>query len=165
MKFPITLSLIIFILFGTAFAKSSSWNSPVGYWQQIDDKTGRPHSIVQIFQKQDIVYGKVIKGYPRLDGTMPPKFCTQCSGELYNQPIIGMTILSGFIQVSKIKWSGGTILDPDNGKYYKAQLVLTDQGKTLKVRGYVGMTLFGRTQTWKRLYGRFFNIPALSSSN
>ncbi|MEF9942731.1 MAG: DUF2147 domain-containing protein, partial [Burkholderiaceae bacterium] len=75
--------------------------------------------------------------------------CDQCSGARKDQPVIGMTILWG-LKNEGDEWTGGEILDPKNGKTYKAKAKLVDGGKKLEVRGFLGISLFGRTQTWVR---------------
>ncbi|HEX8697910.1 MAG TPA: DUF2147 domain-containing protein, partial [Myxococcaceae bacterium] len=75
--------------------------------------------------------------------------CDKCEGALKNQPIIGMVILRD-LKKDDDEWTGGTILDPGNGKTYKCKIAVEAGGKKLKVRGYIGMSLLGRTQHWVR---------------
>jgi uncharacterized protein (DUF2147 family) len=119
--------------------------SPVGYWTTIDDgKT--PSSVIQIYAKGKKLYGKIVRLIkPR---EKDPR-CTACDGSRKNQRIIGMEILRDFEQDDD-EWSGGYILDPREGKEYKCYLELLDQGQRLKVRGYVGIALLGRTQYWQK---------------
>ena len=74
--------------------------------------------------------------------------CTECKGDRKNEPILGMNILTG-LKKDDDEWSGGKILDPKNGKEYKCYIKLLDKN-TLKIRGYIGVSLFGRTAIWKR---------------
>jgi len=146
------LSVVAVLFLGCflcSYAQSAA--SPIGYWRQWDDVTGRPHSVIQIWEKDSVLYGKILKGYPDENGVLPPKNCLKCKGDFYNKPMIGMTILTGFTQSSDNQWSGGQIMDPDSGKTYSCQLTLIEDGKKLKVRGYVGVTLLGRTQVWERI--------------
>jgi uncharacterized protein (DUF2147 family) len=120
--------------------------SPVGYWTTIDDDGKTPSSTIQIYARGKKLYGRIerlIK--PR---EKDPR-CTACEGSRKNQRIIGMEILRDFEQDDD-EWSGGYILDPREGKEYKCYLELLDQGKRLKVRGYVGIALLGRTQYWQK---------------
>ena len=144
------LLFLMMLSVSVAFGASST-NSPVGYWQQIDDVTNRPHSVVKIWSTDNVLYGKVVKGYPDENGNMPNPLCVNCKGDLYNQPIRGMVILSGFTQSDSGVWKNGQLLDPDSGKIYSCQITLSDDGNKLNVRGYVGVSLFGRTQVWIRL--------------
>jgi len=75
--------------------------------------------------------------------------CAKCSDERRDQPVVGMEILR-HLRPDGDEWSGGEILDPENGKTYRAKLKLADGGQTLVVRGYIGISLFGRSQTWIR---------------
>jgi uncharacterized protein (DUF2147 family) len=128
--------------------------SPVGYWQTIDDVTGKPKSILHITQSGNALYGKVIKIYPR-PGFDQNEICTACKGQKHNQPIVGMIVMEGLTQSTNnpAEWSGGEILDPLNGKTYKCFITLVNNGRSLNVRGYIGFSLFGRTQTWVRVEG------------
>jgi len=125
--------------------------SPVGRWRTIDDATRKPKSIVAIWEEGGKLYGKVEQVLDPKPDDPDPK-CTKCQGELKDQPILGMRILWDFRpdQSQRNKWSGGRILDPDNGKTYRCTLNLAEDGKRLLVRGYIGIPVLGRTQTWIR---------------
>jgi len=126
--------------------------SPVGYWQTLDDVTGKPNSILHIYQAENILYGKVVKAFP-LPGQDPSGICKACKGSKHNQRIVGMVIMQGLTQSTSnpAEWSGGEILDPVNGKTYRCSLTVVNKGNTLNARGYIGISLFGRTQTWQRV--------------
>ena len=136
------------ILFGLFFMLTSLMyaQSPVGTWKTIDDETKQAKSYVEIFEKDGKLYGKVTKILTK--GKENAK-CTDCSGALKNKPILGMQILSGMKKDGK-EWNGGKILDPNSGKEYKAKMSLNGSDK-LDVRGYIGISLVGRTQTWQRV--------------
>lgn len=125
----------------------SQAQSCTGYWITIDDATGHKKSIVELYKKDGVLYGKVVYIYKRgKDG--PNSKCTECSGKLYNQPIMGMLIVKQ-MQWSGSQWEDGSILDPDNGKTYTCTIWLNDANKDkLNVRGYIGP--FFRTQEWIR---------------
>jgi len=146
---------ISFFLIHYVYASYSSTNSPVGYWKTIDDVTGKPKSILKIWQTSNgILYGQVVKIFPR-PGYNQNELCTACRGERHNQRIVGMVILQGLKQSSEnpSEWSGGEVLDPLNGKTYRCFIQVIDNGQKLNVRGYIGISLFGRTQTWLRVAG------------
>ena len=117
--------------------------SPVGTWKTIDDETGKEKSYVEIYEKDGKLYGKVSKILTK--GKEDSK-CEKCSGALKNKPIQNMVILYD-LKKSGNEWTGGKILDPNSGKEYKATVKLNGKDK-LDVRGYVGISLVGRTQTW-----------------
>jgi uncharacterized protein (DUF2147 family) len=122
--------------------------TPVGKWKTIDDATGKPKSIVAIWEEGGKLYGKVDKLLdPKPDDPNP--VCKKCDGELKDRPILGLRILWDLHKDGE-KWSGGKIMDPDNGKTYRCNITLTEGGKKLLVRGFIGMALLGRTQTWLR---------------
>jgi uncharacterized protein (DUF2147 family) len=125
-------------------------HSPIGYWKQYDDKTGQLQSLMKIWrsEKGDI-RGKVVTGY-EINHKPPRLFCTGCDGKHHNQRIAGMTILWG-MWLDNGYWQKGRILDPNSGDIYHAQMRLKHQGNQLDVRGYIGILLFGRSQTWVRL--------------
>lgn len=122
--------------------------TPVGKWKTIDDATGKPKSIVAIWEQDGKLYGKVDKLLdPKPDDPNP--VCKKCDGELKNKPILGLRMLWD-MKKDGDKWTGGKILDPDNGKSYRCILTPIEGGKKLLVRGFIGMALLGRTQTWLR---------------
>jgi len=118
----------------------------LGNWKTIDDNTGDARSIVEIVQRDGKVFGRIVKIFPRPDRP-PDPVCDKCSPDdpRYNQKIIGMEIIQNLAKDGD-EYSGGDILDPENGRVYKSKIWL--DGKVLKVRGYWGP--FYRTQTWHR---------------
>jgi uncharacterized protein (DUF2147 family) len=119
---------------------------PTGYWTTVDDDGKTATSVVQIYAQGGKLRGKIVELInPR---EKAPK-CTACDGAKRNQPILGMEILWG-LEKDGDEWSGGRILDPKNGKEYKCYIEVIDGGKRLKVRGYIGISLFGRTQHWQQ---------------
>ena len=151
-NFILLLKVILMMSFlcgfiSVSFAKSFS---PVGEWLQISDVTNKPHSVIQIYHgRHGKLYGKIAKGFSD-DGKPLKEYCSLCPGKLKNKPMRGLVILNDFEQVSSNVWGNGTILDPDTGKIYKCKLTLTPDGKQLSVRGYIGVSLFGRTHIWER---------------
>ena len=138
-------------VFGVLFLTASAWaqsDSPVGFWETVDDKTGSPRAVIEITQDSSgVLSGKVVKG---LDASEPiDKRCTACTDARKDQAIIGMTVLTGMHKDGD-DWEGGEILDPDNGKVYRCKMHLEKAGTVLVVRGYIGVSLLGRSQTWVR---------------
>jgi uncharacterized protein (DUF2147 family) len=134
-----------------AMAQASA-ASPVGTWQTIDDQTGKPRALMQITRDDaGVLSGKIIKSLaPHAD---PERRCTACKGARKDQLIIGMTILTGMKQDgvgADAKWTGGEIVDPESGSIYHCEMHLIDAGQKLVVRGFVGVPLLGRSQTWRR---------------
>ncbi|MBT2623037.1 MULTISPECIES: DUF2147 domain-containing protein [Chryseobacterium] len=116
-----------------------------GKWKTIDDETKQAKSIVEIYKKTDgSYYGKVSQ---LLIKPADPN-CTNCKDERKGKPILGMEIIKG-LKKDGDEFTGGTITDPKTGKTYKCTITRT--GDQLNVRGYVGLSLLGRTQTWQKV--------------
>lgn len=138
-------SIMTFLILLTGiFAYSQS---PIGTWKTIDDKTGKEKSYVKIYEtKSGKLQGEVVK---ILTPGREDAKCTECDGDNKDKPIKGMVILWG-LEKDGSGWSGGHILDPNSGKQYKASIKMNGSNK-LEVRGYLGISLLGRTQTWVRV--------------
>ncbi|MDF3835571.1 DUF2147 domain-containing protein [Cupriavidus basilensis] len=122
--------------------------TPSGAWKTIDDTTGKPRGLVEISERNGVYSGKLVKSFVESDGK--PKVCEKCTDSRRDQPIMGMTIITGLRKTGDNEWSGGEILDPESGKVYKTKMSLAEDGNRLNVRGYIGISLLGRTQTWER---------------
>lgn len=144
------LALLALMLPLAAFAQSASSNhTPVGKWHTIDDKTGKVKSVVQIYEASDgSLQGKVVELLNSDHG--PNALCVTCKGDRHNKPIVGMVIAWG-LKKEGDSWEDGKILDPKSGKVYSAKMTPSADGQMLDVRGYMGFSLLGRTQTWKRV--------------
>lgn len=138
----VRLVIIFVMLFSVSFAQK---HTITGKWKTIDDETGKAISVVEIFEKQGKVYGKVIE---LLNPGDRNRTCEKCDGDDRNRPVMGLMVIKGLI------WDGegynGKILDPKHGKIYKCIVSLESRDK-LKVRGYIGISLLGRTQYWQRI--------------
>jgi len=141
MKKQLFLLLII-----CSLGYGSQAQSILGKWKTIDDETGDPKSIVDIFEKDGKVYGKIVQLY-RKPGEDPDPVCDKCptNDERFGKKVIGMEILRDMKKSGK-EYTDGTVLKPDEGKIYKCKIWL--EGDELKVRGYWGFLY--RTQTWLR---------------
>ncbi|MFA1751329.1 DUF2147 domain-containing protein [Xanthomonas campestris] len=142
-------TLIVALPLAAASLLAQAADSPVGRWKTIDDETGKPKSVVQIEQAANgTLSGKVVEILQSNHGPNPT--CDKCDGALKGKPVKGMTILWGLKPDGTAVWGGGSVLDPAKGKTYKAKITLTEGGKKLQMRGYVGIEALGRTQTWVR---------------
>ena len=128
---------------------ASDQNSPIGKWRTIDDKTGKQKSVVEIYEEHGELKGKILKLIPTEGEDISTKKCNQCPREFKDQPILGMVFLWGLKQEGN-EYKNGSVLDPKNGRIYKAKIALEKNGKQLHVRGFIGVALFGRTQIWLR---------------
>jgi len=128
---------------------AAAQNTPVGLWKSIDDETKTEKSLVRITEAGGTLTGKIEK---LMDPTKQDAKCDKCSDARKDQPVLGMTIITGVRAGSdKTLWEGGEILDPNNGKTYKVRIKPIDGGKKLEVRGFIGAPMLGRTQTWIRV--------------
>ena len=146
-----SLFVLFFLVFSVrAFAAIPS---PVGKWITIDDVTHKPRSVVKLWvDPEGHLAGKIMKIDFR-PGEGPKDICNKCTDpEHRNQRILGMTILWGLTEDKSVplQWTNGKILDPDNGKIYGCNITVAPDGKTLNVRGYLGISLLGRSQLWLR---------------
>ena len=116
-----------------------------GKWHSTNENTGEVDSVIEVYKKDGKAFAKVvdIKDAARKDAV-----CEKCEDENKNRPILGLNILTG-LEKDGEEWSGGNILDPRNGKIYKCYIKLI-KPKKLKMRGYIGLALFGKTAYWER---------------
>jgi uncharacterized protein (DUF2147 family) len=120
-----------------------------GVWQQIDPGSGYVGGLISFKEKGGLWDGYIVKMYPKPDDPVDP-VCSGCTDDRKNQPVLGLRLIQNAKQ-DGLSYQGGAILDPRNGSQYSVQLTLSPDNQTLTVRGYVGLTLFGQSQTWKRL--------------
>ena len=140
-KFAVVFILLCFICFGSASAQGV-----FGKWKTVDEVSGEAKSIVEVYEENGKVYGKVVQ---ILDPSAPqnPR-CDACTGDDKDKPIIGLQFIKGLLKDGD-EYNGGKILDPENGKLYTCYITLEEADK-LKVRGYIGFSFIGRTQYWHR---------------
>lgn len=115
----------------------------IGKWNTVDAKSGEVRSIVEVYEQGGKIFGEITGLTEPINEHGKPKTCSKCQGDDKDKPIVGLVIIKDPSATSD-RYKGGTILDPDDGKVYKAEAWVED-GK-LKVRGYLGV--FYRTQTW-----------------
>jgi uncharacterized protein (DUF2147 family) len=137
--------LSVLFLFSSISKAQNKADDIVGNWLT----TGKEPAKIQIYKSGKMFYGKIVwlqnptdNGKPKVDNNNPDK-------AKRSNPVIGSVILMGFKFDGNNEWKGGDIYDPESGKTYSSYLFLKDKN-TLKVRGYVGISLFGRTETWSR---------------
>jgi len=123
--------------------------SPVGLWQPLDSG-GKPLGLIRIFKTNGLYYGRIEPSSPDDDRNAR---CTRCSDDRYDQPIIGLVLLR-HLRPENGEYVGGDILDPDTGRIYGCTLRLTDGGREAVMRGFLGISLLGRSQTWRRVNDR-----------
>ena len=136
-------TLVILILFSvtTTFAQDV-----FGKWKTVDDVTGEAKSILEIYKVEDKAYGKVVE---ILNKEYKYELCTNCKGDNKDKPIEGLVIMKN-LQEDDNEWNDGTIIDPESGKEYDCYIKLESKNK-IKIRGYIGLAAFGRSQYWYRV--------------
>ncbi|RYF00984.1 MAG: DUF2147 domain-containing protein [Comamonadaceae bacterium] len=122
--------------------------TPVGTWRSIDDKTGEAKAEIRLTESGGALSGRVERSLKK--DTKPDAVCTECTDDRKGQPMVGLEIIRGGKKAEgKDVWEGGKIIDPENGKEYRASFTPIEGGARLEVRGYLGP--FWRTQTWQRV--------------
>jgi uncharacterized protein (DUF2147 family) len=128
-------------------ASAADLNSPAGWWQPIDPKTGAPQGLIRIYEQGGLFFGRIEPSSPSDDTSQK---CTRCTDERKDQPIIGLVLIRN-MRVEGDEYVGGDVLDPDTGRVYGCRFRLVDGGRTLIMRGYLGISLLGQSRTWRRV--------------
>src|SRR5262249_26249380 len=142
--FVITITLTLFAVAVLAHGQARSPQSldtftPVGRWKTVDDVTGKINSVVDIWEENGTLYGK-IERLINPDPNDPDPRCIRCSGDLKGRHLVGLRIVWD-LRKDGGQWTGGEIVDPNNGKIYRCSIAVKDGGKKLKVRGFIGFSL------------------------
>jgi uncharacterized protein (DUF2147 family) len=139
-------SLAFAVLPAAANAPAADLQSPIGLWKTVDDKTGMPRALVRIYLQDGKYFGRIEHSFTPGAET---RVCSVCTDERRNQPIIGLLIVRN-MTLRDGEYGGGDILDPDSGSVYRCKFHLEHDGTVLVVRGFIGISLLGRSQTWQR---------------
>ncbi len=135
------LFVIVLFSFGVGTAQSV-----FGKWKTIDDRTGKPKAVVEVYKKNGLMYGKVVK---ILEEGKENATCIKCKGDRKNKPILGMRIIDGLQKNKHGEWKGKTLFDPEQAMTFRCKIWLNPKNEDeLKVRGYLAFIY--RTQTWVR---------------
>lgn len=134
----------LYLLFTITLSFTTNAQNILGQWETFDDNTKEKKAVIEIYKTNDLYYAKIVKSYVGKKNAI----CTTCKGTKKDKPIIGLIIIEN-IKKDKNEFNNGSILDPENGETYKCYLKLINDNK-LKVRGYLGISIFGRTQYWTR---------------
>ena len=147
MRVALLFCLLPGILAVTSHAVRAETRSPLeGLWRTVDDHSGAPRALVRIYRQGEAYFGRVEASLvPGEEGER----CSACTDERKDQPVVGMTILRN-MKADEDGFGGGDVLDPESGSVYSCALRLEDEGRRLVVRGYIGLSLFGRSQSWYR---------------
>jgi uncharacterized protein (DUF2147 family) len=147
---PIQISLAAACFaFGAASGARAQEPVVTGLWQQIDPDSGRSQAWFLFRERNGVFEGAIAKMFPE-PGRDPNPRCVRCEGDQKNAPFLGLAIIRG-MKRHGLDYEDGSILDPRSGTRYNALMRLSPDGHTLTVRGYLGISLFGKDQTWTRL--------------
>ena len=146
MMFPNRFSLFFLIFLATNYMSSQT---VFGKWKTIDDRTGNPKAIINIYEKDGLMYGFVEK---IVEPGKEDALCKKCDGDKKDKPVVGMTIIDGLKENEDGEWKGKTLFDPEQAMTFHCKIWLNpDNTDELKVRGYLAFLY--RTQTWLRVEG------------
>ena len=141
--------IALFVLAAVSPSLAQATDTPIGLWLTIDDASGKTRSQVRIYEQDGALFGRIEKII------IPGKTdkCVLCTDERKDQPALGLVIIRNMKKSAGVpnEWSGGDILDPEKGAVYTSRMILSDDAQSLNVRGYIGIPLFGRSQSWQRI--------------
>jgi uncharacterized protein (DUF2147 family) len=120
-----------------------------GFWQS-NYEPGKPSGWFYFVEHNGFYEGRLVKGFKKTPDETVSDTCANCPGDKKNAPMMGLVIVWG-MQRHGAKYENGSIMDPRDGSIYHAQMEVSPDGQKLFVRGYLGVSLFGQTQTWDRL--------------
>jgi uncharacterized protein (DUF2147 family) len=144
----VLISLAAILFLGSLPAPGAE-TSPAGLWKTFDDRTHKARGTIRVYEKNGAFFGRIESSFNPEELT---ERCDKCSGDRRDAPVIGLVVMRG-MTLRGSDYDGGDILDPETGSVYRCRFTLSGDGDKLFVRGYLGLSIFGRTQTWIRMEG------------
>lgn len=143
--------ILINLVFLSLLATACRGGELTGLWQEYNDETGNPESLIHISKVTDNSYEARIEKILPDTAENSALLCTHCTGSLHNRPLLGLRILSGLKRRDKLSFEEGEIIDPDDGKIYRCNIRLSENDNTIEVTGYLSFNWIGHSEIWRRI--------------